>query len=674
MIYGTLVAQGIGAVVLAILLHSFYRYYGKTYLHRWGWSWWMLAVFAAASIGARKMAVEGDSTDLPALGLSVVRGIAGYLHVGLMALGGWELAQRRPVRLRATRRFLWTLAIAGVLLPLMFAFDPGAGRERYLIRVSLQALVAAVLLIGTGIFVLRKREADRGLGFVLVGLGLVLYGVQHAHYAVIATFGLAHGYLGYLAYLDFVLQSLLGLGMITCLLEDERQAAILASNEIEHLAYHDALTGLPNRPLFIDRLIVAVAHCARRHQNLAVFFLDVDRFKDINDTLGHSHGDSLLKNLAQRIRHCVRAEDTVARFGGDEFTILCQRIENAEDAAKIAQKLLLAVKKPFSIGDHELYVSVSIGISFYPADGADAESLVKNADTAMYRAKDHGRDNYQIYAPAMNARALERLARENLLRRALENGEMEIYYQPLIDLPSWRVCGAEALLRWRHPSQGILTPYHFIGALESSGLIIPVGDWVLGEACRQATEWKSRHGVDLSVAVNLSERQFQQPDLVDRVRAALEKSGLPAYQLEVEITENNTMQNAENSIRTLWELKRLGVRIAVDDFGTGYSSLSYLKRFPIDTLKLDQSFVRDVTDDPGDAAIATAVISMAKTLNLTLVAEGVETQEQLAFFLQRECPRVQGYLFSRPIPAQDFDMFVSQGMPIPALRPAGESR
>jgi diguanylate cyclase (GGDEF)-like protein len=673
MIYGTLVAQGIGAMVLAILLHSFYRHYGKTYLHRWGWSWWMLAVFALASVGARRMALDGGSTMPAAVGLSIVRGVAGYLHVGLMALGGWELAQRRPVRLRATRRFLWALAIAGVLLTLMFAFDPAAGGKRYFLRVSVLALVGAILLIGTGIAVLRKRESDRGLGFAVVGVGLILYGTQQGHYLLIALTGFGREYASYLAYLDFVLQSLLGLGMITCLLEDERQAAILASNEIEHLAYHDALTGLPNRPLFIDRLIVAVAHCARRHQALAVFFLDVDRFKDINDTLGHSHGDALLKALALRIRHCVRDEDTVARFGGDEFTLLCQRVESAEDAAKIAQKLLQAVKQPFSIGDHELYVSVSIGISFYPADGVDAESLVKNADTAMYRAKDHGRDNYQIYAPAMNARAMERLARENRLRRALDNGEMELYYQPLIDLPSRRVCGAEALLRWRHPEEGILTPYHFIGSLESSGLIIPVGDWVLREACHQATEWKARHGVDLSVAVNLSERQFQQPDLVDRVRAALEETGLPAGQLELEITENNTMQNAENSIRTLWELKRLGVRIAVDDFGTGYSSLSYLKRFPIDTLKLDQSFVRDVTDDPGDAAIATAVISMAKTLNLTLVAEGVETEGQLAFFLQRQCPRLQGYLFSRPLPASEFDIFVSHGMPLPAFLNTGAS-
>jgi diguanylate cyclase (GGDEF)-like protein len=673
MIYGTLIAQGIGAVVLAILLHSFYRHYGKTYLHRWAWSWWMLAIFALASAGARWMALDGVSTMPAAIGLSVARGVAGYLHVGLMALGGWELAQRRPVRLQATRRFLWALAIAGILLPLMFAFDPEAGQERYHLRVTLQALVAAILLVGTGIAIFRRRESDRGLGFTVVGVGLLLYGTQQGHYLLIALTGFGREYVSYLAYIDFVLHSLLGLGMITCLLEDERQAAILASNEIEHLAYHDALTGLPNRPLFIDRLIVAVAHCARRHQTLAVFFLDVDRFKDINDTLGHSHGDSLLKALALRIRNCVREEDTVARFGGDEFTLLCQRVESAEDAAKIAQKLLQAVKQPFTVGDHELYVSVSIGISFYPTDGADAESLVKNADTAMYRAKDHGRDNYQIYAPAMNARALERLARENLLRRALDNGEMEIYYQPLIDLPSRRVCGAEALLRWRHPEEGILTPYHFIGALESSGLIIQVGDWVLREACRQATEWKARHGVELSVAVNLSERQFQQPDLVDRVRAALEETGLPAGQLELEITENNAMQNAENSIRTLWELKRIGIRIAVDDFGTGYSSLSYLKRFPIDTLKLDQSFVRDVTDDPGDAAIATAVISMAKTLNLTLVAEGVETEGQLAFFLERQCPRLQGYLFSRPLPASDFDIFVSHGMPIPAFENTGAS-
>ncbi|HVR43777.1 MAG TPA: EAL domain-containing protein [Thermoanaerobaculia bacterium] len=662
----TLIAQGVGALILAILLGSFYRHYGKSYLRQWAWSWWMLALFTIA--GA---AVGGPEGGAISIALAVVRSAAGYLAVGFLSLGCWEIATRRPARLSFTRRLLVSLALFGVASWLGAWLAAGSPVVVRTVGEGLRFLVAGAAFIAMAAYVLTKRERDRGLGFTLVGIALLTYGLQQLHHFALSMTGPgldgAVGYAYWLGYVDFLLQALLGLGMVTCLLEDERQAAILASNEIEHLAYHDALTGLPNRPLFIDRLIVAIAHATRHRQKLAVFFMDVDGFKDINDTLGHSLGDSLLKAIAERVRRCVRAEDTVSRFGGDEFTLLVQPIDRIEDAARIAQKLLTAVKQPFVIGEHELFVSVSIGISLFPADGADAETLVKNADTAMYRAKEHGRDNYQIYAPAMNARALERLSLENHLRRALDNGELDIYYQPLIDLGSRSVYGAEALLRWRHPEQGILSPYHFIGTLESSGLILPVGDWILHQACRQVRTWSETHGVDLAISINLSARQFQQPDLVDRVRAALEQSGLAPGRVELEITENNAMQNAEHSIRILRELKSLGVQIAVDDFGTGYSSLNYLKRFPIDTLKLDQSFVRDVTEDPGDAAIATAVISMARELKLTVVAEGVETEEQLAFFSSRGCSRLQGFLFSRPLPAAEFGEFLRLGAGLAVL-------
>ncbi len=369
-------------------------------------------------------------------------------------------------------------------------------------------------------------------------------------------------------------------------------------------------------------------------------------------------GDGLLKAVAERIRRCVREGDTVARFGGDEFTLLIPRIDHIDDAAKIAQKILETLKIPFSISDHELFVTTSVGISIYPNDGGDPETLVRNADSAMYRAKDQGRDNYQLYAPAMNARALERLALENMLRKAISHRELVLFYQPIADMKTKTIVGVEALIRWKHPELGLLSPAHFISVAETSGLIIPIGDWVLRTACKQTKMWQKRLDSHLTVAVNLSARQFQQPNLAEIISEVLEETGLDAKCLELEITESNAMQNAENTIYTLRELKALGVRIAMDDFGTGYSSLNYLKRFPIDTLKLDQSFVREITTDPTDAAIATAVIAMAHSLDLKVIGEGVETEEQFAFLHKQKCDYIQGYLFSPPQAVENLETYL----------------
>jgi diguanylate cyclase (GGDEF)-like protein/PAS domain S-box-containing protein len=433
-----------------------------------------------------------------------------------------------------------------------------------------------------------------------------------------------------------------------------------AEEQIKNLAYHDALTGLPNRLLFNDRLSVAVAQAHRQGYRLAIFFLDVDRFKVINDSLGHSLGDRLLQGVARRLQSSVREGDTVARLGGDEFILLLPALNRTEDVAKVAEKILDSLKLPFRLEGRELYVTASMGISLYPDDGGDAEALIKNADTAMYRAKEQGRDNYQLYTPAMNATAVERLALENSLRKAMARDEMELVYQPLLDLGTGRVHGVEALLRWRHPERGLLLPSEFLPLAEITGLILPIGPWVLRTACARARVWQDLGHPHLTVAVNLSARQFQQPDLVAQVKRALEETGLAPRCLDLEITETNAMQNAEAAIHTLRELKTLGVRISIDDFGIGYSSLNYLKRLPIDTLKIDQSFVRDITSDPDDAAIATAVIALAHTLKLRVVAEGVETQEQLAFLAARHCDRMQGYLFSRPLPPQECGEFLGR--------------
>jgi diguanylate cyclase (GGDEF)-like protein/PAS domain S-box-containing protein len=431
-----------------------------------------------------------------------------------------------------------------------------------------------------------------------------------------------------------------------------------AEEQIRNLAYHDGLTGLPNRILFNDRLTIAVAQAHRHGHRLAVLFLDVDRFKLINDSLGHSLGDRLLQGVAERLKGCVREGDTVARLGGDEFTLLLPEITRALDVVNVAEKILEAVKLPFRLEGRELFVSASMGISLYPDDGVNAETLVKNADAAMYRAKEQGRDNYRLYAPAMNATALERLALESSLRKALSQGELVVYYQPLVDLRIGRVHGVEALLRWRHPERGLMAPSDFIPLAELTGQILAMGPWVLRTACAQVKYWHERGHGDLSVAVNISARQFQQPDLVAQVKRALRDTGLDPRYLDLEITESNAMQNAEATVQTLRELKDIGVRISIDDFGIGYSSLSYLKRLPIDTLKIDQSFVRDITVDPDDAAIATAVIAMAHTLKLKVVAEGVETEGQGVFLAARHCDRMQGYLFSAPLPPDECEEFL----------------
>jgi len=664
-IAATFVGQFLGAGIMATLSYAFHRQYRRSYLEHWTLGWASLAICRFACALAFFLVSERHEAPAHPLRLAVtlVIGVTDYLQVGWFLFGVYEIVRRRPVRLAAARRILIALAVIGIATSLLFLDEPSWAISRYFSRISARSVLASIGYGAAAVALWRTRTRRLGVGFPVLAAAFFFSALQELHYIAIGFEWLLSGSLAdyfytSVGYIDFLLQSVLAVGMIACLLEDEREAAELASAEIEHLAYHDALTGLPNRPLFIDRLIVSIAQASRSKSKLAVFFLDLDRFKDINDSLGHSVGDHLLKAVADRVRRCVREGDTVARFGGDEFTLLVPQIENIEDAAKIAQKIIETLKIPFNVHDRELFVTTSIGISLHPNDGLDAETLVRNADSAMYRAKDTGRDNYQLYAPAMNARALERLALENMLRRAIQNHELVLYYQPLIDARSKTILGVEALIRWQHPELGMLSPAHFISVAELSGLIIPIGDWVLQTACEQLRIWQKRIDRRLTVSVNLSARQFSQPDLTDKIRNVLEQTDLDPHSLELEITESNAMQNAENTIHTLRELKQIGVRISMDDFGTGYSSLNYLKRFPIDTLKLDQMFVRDVNDDPSSAAIVSAVIAMSHSLALEVVAEGVETEAQLQFLQKQRCDRIQGFLFSEPMAAAELEPYL----------------
>jgi len=423
---------------------------------------------------------------------------------------------------------------------------------------------------------------------------------------------------------------------------------------LRHLAHHDALTGLPNRTLLLDRINQAIAQAQRLELHVAVLYIDLDNFKEVNDSLGHAAGDQLLREVARRLKGCIRQSDSVARQGGDEFIVLLQNLDRRTDAEPMAKEILNALSHPIEIGSHTHRVTASVGISVYPQDGTNTEALLKNADMAMYHAKGAGKNEYRVFSAEMDAGLRQRLELKKGLELALQRGEFLLYYQPRVDLASGEIGSVEALLRWEHPDLGLMDPLQFIPYAEESGLIIAIGDWILREACRQALAWLQQ-GLRLRVAVNVSGRQFRQQSFLRTVAQALRDTGLEAKWLELELTESVLLQEMSLTVEAFDQLREMGVQIAIDDFGTGYSSLSYLKRFGVDRLKIDRSFIKDATRDRNDAAIVRAIIAMAKGLQIQVTAEGVETAEQLAFLQNEGCSEAQGYLFSRPLLARDLE-------------------
>jgi len=433
-----------------------------------------------------------------------------------------------------------------------------------------------------------------------------------------------------------------------------------AEERLIYLANYDELTGLPNRTLAKDRLEHAKTRAKRDGRMAAVIFIDLDQFKNINDTLGHYAGDQLLLSATRRLLRPIRELDTVARLGGDEFMVVVENIGHVNEITTIVEKFLHAFDKPFTLDQQEVFITASAGISIYPLDDSDIDNLVKNADTAMFRAKAKGGNSYEYFTADMNTQAVERLTLENALRQALARNEFELYYQPRIDLNTEIIVGMEALLRWHHPTLGTISPVKFIPVLEETGLIIPVGEWVLKTACEQTQRWHKMGSKQLRVAVNLSVRQFQQNDLVERFTKIIQASGLDSSQLELEITEGLLVENVSAAIDILQAFHDLGIHISIDDFGTGYSSLSYLKRFPINTLKIDRAFVHDITLDPNDAAITNAIVALAKSLRLSVTAEGIETRPQLNFLRQLNCNEAQGFYFSKPLPSSEFESLIME--------------
>ncbi len=444
-----------------------------------------------------------------------------------------------------------------------------------------------------------------------------------------------------------------------------------AEQEIQQLANHDLLTGLPNRTHLKEHLTQAVAQANRDGRNVGVLSLDLDRFKRINDTMGHAAGDLFLKSVTARLQDCTRRGDTVARLGGDEFVVVLPEVTSLSDITTLAHKMLQALSIPFELEGHEISCTASIGIAIAPVDGENVDALLKNADMAMYAAKERGRNTYQFYSAEMNQKAMERLKLETDLRRALQQDELFLLYQPQVDLKLCQVTGTEALVRWRHPDRGVVSPGEFIPFAEETGLILPIGEWVLRTACRQAKAWQEAGQPLLRIAVNLSGCQFKQANFLDIVGGILAETGLDPHCLELELTESILMADVEGTVSSLGALKAMGIHLAIDDFGTGYSSLSYLKHFPIDRIKIAQSFVQDVTSDPDSAAIVEAIIAMAHSLGLKLIAEGVETGEQLNFLQERGCHAMQGYYFGVPMTDTGFVHYLEEGTTAARMRLPG---
>lgn len=460
-----------------------------------------------------------------------------------------------------------------------------------------------------------------------------------------------------------------------------------SEEKIHNLAYYDELTELPNRQLFSRSLERTIKIAERDDQKFAILFIDLDRFKRINDTLGHSVGDRLLKAVARRLENCTRSTDTVARFGpaedggiklarlgGDEFVIKLYGIESEDTVAAIASRIISALTPPFSCEGHQFVVTPSIGIALYPQDGLTGEALLMNADSAMYRAKSAGRNNYKYYSETMRTKSLHRLDIENLIREAIDEKQFELYFQPKVDAKTWSLVGAEALLRWHHPKRGAIAPDEFIPIAEETGQIIPIGQWVLSEACKQVKVWSTSQFGAVPVSVNVSSHQFRAGDLVKDVIDALSGADIDARLLELEITESVLLQDVDNTLIALRELKDVGVSLSIDDFGTGYSSLSYLKRFPIDTLKIDRSFVKELHKGTDDAAICAAVLAMSRQLGLNVVAEGVETKEQLEFLRRHGCNHIQGFIYSQALPARQFLAMLGELAESAAARPKKDVR
>jgi diguanylate cyclase (GGDEF)-like protein len=665
-----LFTQSMVSVLIALVLGGLLRQYWRPFLRHWTWSWVALAVHAGAGAGALVLAYWRPINDPFRLSLALAAGIAGYLQIAWLLLGTSELASGRALPERTTRWVIAAVSLTGAALVLAYSWDATRTDLLFTLRVSVRRAAAAIAFLIGGIAITRAPGIARGIGRRVVMLAFYGLSAQQVHFLVLTSSPALRAryamYLSSLAFVDVVLYVALAMGLVIWLLEEERQATMNAAARIEQIAYHDSLTGLPNRQLFLSQLEMALHHAQRAGTMCAVLFLDLDRFKVVNDSLGHAAGDMVLKTVAERIRATIRAEDSVTRLGGDEFAVLGTEIRVPDDAVHLAERITAALKFPIIVDGQELFVTTSLGISLYPGDAIEPENLLKTADAAMYRAKAQGRDLVERYVHEAGPAPRDQLDLESNLQRALALQQLVLHYQPIVHTRSGQISGVEALLRWNHPTRGLLGPLEFIPLAEATGAIVPMGEWVLRTACAQVQAWREQGETQLRAAVNMSVRQLQHADLLPRVEQILAETALPPECLELEITESIAMRSSGRAVDNLRALKARGVRVSIDDLGTGYSSLSALRLFPIDSLKIDRSFVRGVPHNADDSAIAAAVMTLGRTLGVNVIAEGVEYAEQLAFFKEQDCAEWQGFLLVPPVTAQECEhLLFSMRRPAP---------
>ncbi|MFN7940877.1 MAG: EAL domain-containing protein [Thermoanaerobaculia bacterium] len=669
-----LLAQVAGAVVLALLLQRYWRFHRRPYLRTWALGWWSLALGqAGATTGLWLHGSVAASHPLRLLAAALAA-TGAYLQAAWLLIGTYEVSSGRSFTRRRSLPILGPLVALGVVSAFAYAFEPAAGEQRVLLRVAVRALALALSFLVAGIVLWRVRGRSRDLGPRFVSATFVAVGTENLLTFVVVVLPGADVYSLALVFLDLLCMGIMGLATIVWLLEEEHHRLADASRQIEQLAYYDLVTGLPNRKSFLDRLRHFIERNQRSGEAAAILFLDLDHFKSINDTHGHDVGDLLLSAVGERLRRAVREGDLVGRLGGDEFTLLLPGVRTAEDAGEIATALLEKLAQPFRVEDHVLYAGASLGICIYPQHGDDPAVLLRHADAAMYVAKEAGRGRWAIHSSEINARSRRRFELETSLRAGIAAEQLLLHYQPIVAAGSGDIVGAEALVRWHHPEQGMLSPLEFLPLAESTGLSEAISRWVLETGCRQLADWRNRLGSDLRLSINLTARAFEDPQLGEKVAGVLAASELPPGALELEITESMALMHGGSHLATLRALRESGVHVAVDDFGTGYSSLSYLRELPIDALKLDSSFIRLLGRRPADSKIVGAVIALAHGLGIGVVAEGVEEEEQMAVLEMLGCDRMQGYLFSAPLDTAEFEAVITASGPFRTVRAPNRDR